>query len=267
MTTPFPDVIRIEPAGLCNFHCIHCPVGVEGGRRKILQYPMFVRFLDSLPAVPRVLVLYHGGEPMLNRKLEKMIAYAKEKGVERIVFNTNASLLNLTRDWSQVDEMRVSFDGADARENDTIRVGSSFHDHAEVVRALAFHERRPKVIKIYSARYGSNEIADYITDYFADCPGMEFEGVQIRKWARVENRPKPTNGATYCRNLFETFTILSDGSVPMCCEDLMGDDLQGSVLQNTPLELWERMETRRQAFARQEYPQLCRSCWVTTGVA
>ena len=32
-----PDVIRIEPVGLCNFNCQHCPTGVSPNKRALLS--------------------------------------------------------------------------------------------------------------------------------------------------------------------------------------------------------------------------------------
>lgn len=259
----FPDVIRIEPAGVCNFKCTHCPIGIEGGHRVILSYENYVRFFDALPLVPRVLVLYHGGEPLLNKNLERMIAYAKEKGVHKVVFNTNAALLNGKRDFSNLDEMRVSFDGQSAEENDAIRVNSHFYQHAQQVKDLVNSPFRPHQVTIFNA--GTGRVPDYLTDFFEGCDVL-FRSVKMKQWARLANDPKPHNGATYCQNLFETFTILSNGDVPMCCEDLQADDVIGNVFQNSPIELWERMEERREAFTRKEYPKLCQSCWVTTRV-
>lgn len=258
----FPEVVRIEPAGVCNFRCTHCPVGREGGKRIILSYVNFVKFFEALPRVPRVLVLYHGGEPLLNRDLEQMITFAKRRGVHKVVFNTNAALLNDKRDFSLLDEMRVSFDGQSAQENDAIRVNSHFEKHAAEVKKLALSQKRPKQITIYNA--GNGKPPQYLLDYFQGV-NVLFKSVTLRTWARMANEPKPSNGTTYCSNLFETFTILSDGTVPMCCEDLQGDALQGNVFENTPLEIWERMEIVREAFVRKEYPRLCQSCWVTAG--
>lgn len=257
----FPDVIRIEPAGLCNFKCRHCPVGTEGGKRSILTYEMFMRFFNMLPLVPRVLVLYHGGEPLLNKSLEKMIAYAKDRGVHKVVFNTNASLLNSERDLSRLDELRVSFDGASAEENNAIRVGSKFERHALRVRILAESKSRPKQITIFNA--GNGRIPEYLLDYFEGCD-VVFRAIKMKQWARRDAPPQETNGAAYCQNLFETFTILANGDVPMCCEDLLGEDIQGNVFQNSPLEIWRKMGARRSAFAMFDYPKLCRSCWRTT---
>lgn len=265
---PFPDVVRVEPAGICNLKCQHCPVGVEGGHRVILTLEKFIEYFDMLPLVPRVLVLYHGGEPLLCKDLEYMILYAKSKGVQKTVLNTNAALLTekrgITLGLAGLDEMRVSFDGASPQENDAIRINSHFEKHAAQVKAVSLFVVRPKNIVIYNARRGSNEPAQYLRDYFAGCP-VTFRGEKMREWARIDKQAHVRSDVTFCSNLFETFTILSDGSVPMCCEDLQGDDIIGNVNQNTPLELWERMEERRLAFSSKNYPKLCQSCWVVTG--
>ena len=264
MITPFPSVVRIEPAGLCNFKCIHCPVGVEGGRGRIMTYDEYVRIYEILPTRPRVLVLYHGGEPLLNRDLEKIAAHAKLWGVEKVVMNTNTALISETRDLSNIDELRCSFDGESPEDNNRIRKNGNFARNAAHVKELALSDKRPKVIKIYNARKGTDQVAQYLLDYFADCPGMEFEGVELRTWARVNNEPAELNGAKYCENLFETFTVTSNGDVVQCCEDLMHDNGIGSVYQNSPAELWERMEQVREDFSKGIYPKLCQSCWVLT---
>jgi radical SAM protein with 4Fe4S-binding SPASM domain len=163
-----------------------------------------------------------------------------------------------------VDELRVSFDGDSPQENDTIRVNSHFSKHAANVLELARSNKRPKVIKIYNARHGTNEAAPYLLDYFQDA-NVIFEGIKIRRWARVGNEPNITNGKTHCSNLFETFTVLSNGDVPMCCEDLQGEVIQGNVFHNSPTELWNRMEGLRESFAAKRYPKLCQSCWVLKG--
>jgi radical SAM protein with 4Fe4S-binding SPASM domain len=259
---PFPDVLRVEPAGICNFHCIHCPVGVEGGQRGILSLVDFKFFFSQVPITPHVLVLYHGGEPLLNKNLALMVAHAKKYGVSKVVLNTNASLLTVERghELSQVDEMRISFDGESAAQNNRIRRGCDFEQYAERVRYLARSNDRPARMVIYNASTGTP--AQYLLDYFAGVD-VEFVGVNVRRWARVGNKPHATNGAIFCSNLFDTFTIMSNGDVPMCCEDLQGDDIQGNVFKETPQEIWERMETRRNAFINQEYPRLCQTCWVT----
>jgi radical SAM protein with 4Fe4S-binding SPASM domain len=257
---PFPSNIRIEAAGRCNFRCVHCPVGTEGGRRDVLSYENFLRFFNALPAVPRTLIFNHGGEPLLNPDLEKMVHYAKSRGVITVLISTNTSLIP-GRDLSEVDELRVSFDGNSPEENDATRIGGRFHRNAQAVRELAASDRCPKMIRVYNV-HENRTPAPYLLEAFAGVPNIAFMADPRREWARVDNAPVFGNDATYCSGLFTTFTILTNGGVVMCCEDILGEDIVGNVHANTPLEIWERMEERRQAFARRDYPRLCQSCWI-----
>ncbi len=260
---PFPQVVRIEPAGRCNFKCRHCPIK---NLRGLLSLDDFRRIFDSLPFVPRVLVLYHGGESLLNKELEQMIAYAKEKGVKWTVLNTNASLI---RALSGLDEMRVSFDGDSAEENNFIRVGGNFAKHAPKVKALAQAGQR---ITIYNARVSSGEAmepAKYLTDYFGDL--VKYRTEPMRLWASQDKAleghefiEKPT-GAIFCSNLMETFTVLANGDVPKCCEDLNGEDIYGNVFTESPQRIWENMQNIRYGFTKQIYPEQCKTCWVVAG--
>lgn len=264
---PFPDVVRIEPyGGNCNLKCRHCPTGQLGGRRGLLGYETFVTLFERLPNVPRVMVFYHSSEPLINRSLDAMLAYAKDHGVQKTVLNTNAVLV---RRMFSLDEMRVSFDGVSPEENDYIRVGSVFKRDAPKVRALAETGQR---IVIYNAQVSGGEArqpAQYLRDYFGDM--VEYRMEPVRLWADQEQALEGHGfiekglKTTYCQNLFETFTILSDGTVPKCCEDLQGDFLYGNALKEMPIDIWERMERIREDFARGDYPDLCAKCWVVAG--
>lgn len=267
MTTPFPQVVRIEPyGGNCNFHCRHCPTGLNGGNRGLLSYDDFVYLFDSLPLIPRTLVLYHGSEPFVNRDLQKMLTYAKGKGVQKTVLNTNAALI---RPVADLDEMRVSFDGQTPQENNLIRLGGDFFKQAEKVKQII--EAGQKVVVYNTSASGgeSAEPAPYLVEMFGDT--VTYRTEPMRLWSSQEGTvmglevvSKPTN-VRFCSNLFDTFTILSDGTVPKCCEDLPGDFIYGNAFDEAPLSIWYRMEAVRREFAAGHYPDDCANCWVVAG--
>jgi hypothetical protein len=261
---PFPRVIRIESAGRCNFKCTHCPVGIHGNTRPLMSFDMFVTIFDSLPAVPDTLVFYHGGEPLLNKELELLIFYAKQKGVKWTVFNSNAFLLTLKRAKSLaisgLDEMRVSFDGSSAEENDRIRIGSNFAKHAPIVKQAADLLN----VVIYNVKFdGDSKPAQYLRDYFGY--SVKYRTDLARVWAHEDKTSKPTGDVRHCMELSDTFSILSNGDVVSCCEDLLADYVHGNVLVNTPLEIWGKMQYLRDGFLRKDYPELCKHCWIVTG--
>lgn len=81
---PFPKVIRIEPAGSCNLKCSHCPTGTVKMSRSVMKPTTFSLILNSLQAhldEIKVVVLYHGGEPLLNRNFAEMIKEIKSLNI------------------------------------------------------------------------------------------------------------------------------------------------------------------------------------------
>jgi MoaA/NifB/PqqE/SkfB family radical SAM enzyme len=70
---------------------------------------------DQLPVLERV-VLHGLGEPLLNPDLPRIVHHLRERNA-RVLFNTNALLLNERRGRALIDaglsELRVSLDGAD----------------------------------------------------------------------------------------------------------------------------------------------------------
>jgi radical SAM protein with 4Fe4S-binding SPASM domain len=259
----FPDVVRIEVSGTCNFKCRHCKTK---NARGLMSYAEFYQILNRLPAAPRVLVLYHSGEPFLNSELEYMLGQAKARGVQKTVLNTNGSL---ARRLIYLDEMRVSFDGDTAKENDYIRVGSNFERDAARIKELA--EQGQHII-IYNTQATGGEqpkTPAYLRDYFGDLVGYRTDPMRV--WADSNKVPKgyrvvsKPQQPTTCQALFETFNILANGDVVQCCEDLNGDQIYGNVNQSRPIDIWQSMTKLRQDFAEMHYPEMCQSCWVVAG--
>lgn len=265
---PFPDVVRIEPyGGNCNFRCRHCPTGMQGGKRGMLSFDNFKILFDRLPIIPRVLVMYHGSEPLVNKELPLMLRYAKEKGVKKTLLNTNAALIKGV--IPDLDEMRVSFDGESPEENNFIRRNGNFAKQAPKVLEVA---KAGQNVVIYNAKATGglrSEPAKYLTDFFGGA--VRYRTEAMRLWSSQDTALEghefvemPTR-ATYCSDLFTTFTIMSDGNVPKCCEDLPGEYTYGNACTEMPLDIWERMQTIRDRFSKGDYPDVCASCWVVAG--
>jgi radical SAM protein with 4Fe4S-binding SPASM domain len=257
----FPDVVRIETAGRCNFRCRHCPIE---NLRGLLSFESFVDIFTRLPFVPRVLVLYHGGEPMLNKDLERIVEFAYIHGVQKTTLVTNASLI---RPIPYLTEMRVSFDGTTPEENDYIRIGGNFSKHAPKVLEIA---KKQKVVinNTYATGGEVATVPQYLKDFFGDW--VEYKSVPMHQWSTQETPygetvSRPT-GARYCSNLFETFTILANGDVVKCCEDLNGEFVHGNILQNSAVEIWERMRDIRKNFRKGIYPEQCKKCAIVAGI-
>ena len=293
----FPEVLRIETVGRCNYKCIHCsvPTGIGGANsRQVLSKEDFdyrVNQFFSNGYIPKVVVLYHGGEPLLNKELSYFISVLKKMGINKVCTTTNASLLTEKRSTeiieSGLDEIRFSFDGKTPEENDYIRINGDFFRDASNVKEFLRIRRKlgsktPEVImnnvqildrnEINSLKNSLNysvDIPRYLTDYFLS----EFDEIEIKSSAAIvypfheESKVldvieyeslKPT----YCSRLFETITILSNGDVVICCNDLKGEFVLGNIYQESIFEIWngDKYDKVRMDFKKQKYCDLCNNC-------
>lgn len=128
-----PDVIRLETSGSCNFRCRHCPNGLHNPKRGNMSVELFntlVKQFEDCHYVPRVAVLYHGGEPLLNPNIFQFANMLKEFGVKTIKMVTNGSLFTDEKISEFLDSgfnsVEISFDGKSPEENDYIRKGAKF---------------------------------------------------------------------------------------------------------------------------------------------
>ncbi len=292
---PFPDVLRIETVGFCNFNCVHCPTGTVPNKRQVLKPDRFDAILDQFRDagyVPRVVVLYHGGEPLLNKNAAGYIRMLKEFGVEKTVITTNASLLTEERArdliLSGLDEMKVSFDGGTVEGNNAIRVNGDFSENAqnliEFLQLKKVLNRDNPEVKIFNVRIFSeeaineaqsktwpidSEMPQYIKEFFAPfADELEFRSFPAMVWpgfnqfggfkqvAFSDVNPR------YCGPLFETSTILSNGEVVPCCYDLAGKVVFGNIFETPWAEIWDSPQYRsfRDNFRDRNYHDLCRKC-------
>jgi radical SAM protein with 4Fe4S-binding SPASM domain len=287
----FPDVIRIEPVGICNFKCIHCPTGTQPNQRRLLkanQFSKIVSQFNDRRFIPRVVVLYHAGEPLLNKKISDYVHILKEIGVTKVHIVTNGSLL--TKQVSEklimagLDEIHISFDGESADENNIIRKNGDFYKDAanlkefyRLYKEIGFKKIRILISNVQVMNKVDSDInqndrlvtPSYLTEYFCnECPEIEFQSVPAMVWPgflafgkfQVAALPKQT--PNYCGSLFETITILANGDVVPCCYDLPGEVVFGNVFESNIFDIWDNLKYRefRKDFRKQIYASLCRKC-------
>jgi organic radical activating enzyme len=124
--------VRYEVTDHCNATCIMCPREEhETGRdHGIMDQAFYERSIDEVVALGAEKIVLTGfGEPMLDRNLEKKIAYASSKGLSTYII-TNGSVLTGKRAKAMLDagldEMRVSFYGMGTETYNAVMQGLEF---------------------------------------------------------------------------------------------------------------------------------------------
>jgi molybdenum cofactor biosynthesis enzyme MoaA len=109
----------------CNFKCPYCR-GVNKKNKKQLSFEDAKYIVDLWTKDNLKNIRFSGGEPTLWKDLTKLVAYTKERGVERIALSTNGSAnLELYKELiaAGVNDFSISLDACCSSTGDTMSGG------------------------------------------------------------------------------------------------------------------------------------------------
>ncbi len=140
-----PVCLYLETTNRCNLLCTTCPRTYEELEPPAdMSWELFCSIVDQIPNLQRA-VLHGVGEPMLVKHLPRMVRYLKDRGTY-VLFNTNGTVLNEKNGRAlieaELDELRVSFDAANAESYRAIRGRNYFHRILKNVRAFRDMQER-----------------------------------------------------------------------------------------------------------------------------
>src|SRR6201992_836205 len=145
-----PVCLYLETTNRCNLLCTTCPRTYEELEPPAdMSWDLFTSIVDQIPRLHRA-VLHGVGEPMLVKNLPRMVRYLKDRGTY-VLFNTNGTVLNEKNGRALIeadlDELRVSFDAANAESYRAIRGKNYFNRILKNVRAFRELQEREGHLK------------------------------------------------------------------------------------------------------------------------
>jgi len=124
---PMPFFIQLEPTTKCNFDCVMCTRSTFSPERlnKDLSLIEFKKILQEIPSIRRI-KLQGIGEPFLNKYLEEILQYGKQKNISFDTV-TNGSLLHKKINLiPYFDSVTISLDSTDKKIFEKIRRHSNY---------------------------------------------------------------------------------------------------------------------------------------------
>jgi len=252
----------IEPTNTCNLRCTFCFV-TEGMTREdgFMEFNLFKKIIDDSPDLEH-LCMHNWGEPLLHKDIFKMIEYAKNKGVNYVVMNTNGTLLsNKMIDRivdSKLDIIRFSIDGS-AETFKRVR-GVELQNIEQNINKLkkVKEKRRPnlKMGVVFTVEEDTEgDVEDYINHWKKIVDHVRLQPKLITS-PRTEVCPEPF-GKDYGK-----LVVLWDGRVIPCCVDYNANLMIGSAQNETVPNLWknEKMNFLREQHLKGEFPDTCANC-------
>src|SRR6202051_5152399 len=134
-----PVCLYLETTNRCNLLCTTCPrTYAELEPPADMSWDLFTSIVDQIPRLHRA-VLHGVGEPMLAKNLPRMVRFLKDRGTY-VLFNTNGAVLNEKNGRAliaaELDELRVSFDAANAESYRAVRGKNYFNRILKNVRTF-----------------------------------------------------------------------------------------------------------------------------------
>ncbi len=240
----FPIHLDIEATNKCNLRCSFCDKlpYLKPDDFGMLEFDLFTRIIDEGADNGLCgLKLSYRGEPLLHPRLTEMVAYAKQRGILDVYFNTNAMLLNQAKVQALMDagldRISVSIEGTDPVAFERARVGAKFDvikrnlENLLNVRAQ-FGSNSPRV-RVQTVALPGIDLTEYASYWsaFAD----EVAAIDYKE--TVKNKTlTPENWA--CPQLWQRMTMEWNGRIMPCNNDDLGLLSPGNVKSISIADAW-----------------------------
>lgn len=266
--TRLPDIVQIESTNLCNAKCVFCPRDEMHRRQGIMEMDLFRKIVDECAALGITHVRVHNyGEPFLDKQLVEKVRYAKEKGIQEVGMISNGSLIDEHIAQGMVDAgldaINISVDASGKETFERTRVNLNYDEVIANIRTLVrlrgeAGKVRPKLILSFVRQDDSADEQRFIDEWkqIAD----KIHVTDLHNWAGTLNATSDVNYP--CYRLWQTFTVLWDGRVSLCCADFDGRHVLGDLRTSTIAQVWNSPPYRavRRQHLEDGGPEICRSC-------
>ena len=259
LATPF--TIYIDPSSACNFKCNFCchSIGPNHIKRsefkpQIMDFELFSSAIEQMKDFPgkiKMLSLFLVGEPLLNKRLPDMIAYARESMIaDRIFLTTNGSLLTKQLNRALIDagldEILISVEALDTEGyREIASVNIDYELFVDNIRNLFENRKNCKVfIKIVNTAINNEEVEKFhsLYDEICDLAYIEmvmpvFDGVDYSSNKFPETN-KIGRQVEICTRPFFTMSVHPSGNVGCCIVDYSEEIVFGNIKEQSLMDIW-----------------------------
>lgn len=278
--TEFPSVILIDNCNACNLRCSMCDhKNMKQYRRiQLMDMELYRRIIDEIAVEnpgARVWNIFFG-EPFMCRDMAKRISYAKGKGLEDVVLNSNGVLMTKRKALAVIeaglDAMYVGIDAATEDTYNQIRVGGRFSKAVDnVLQYKALLDRYGNGNQQLFVQFVVSDVNEHEVDDFVTFWKARNINVKIRpkvSWAGLVEAPNLSDNAKVARKpcywLMQTANICADGHVALCSVDVHCRVKCGDVNIDSIKKIWQSTLKEFRAMHKEgrfdQLPDMCRKC-------
>ncbi len=273
LTLDYPLEISIEPIDYCNYGCPYCPRTLDSGSGARFPMETFRRliddFIDRTDGVGALCL--DRGEPLLDKRLEEMIAYASGKGVMDIIMATNAVFM--TRERSRrlieagVTKLFVSIDAATQETYTKTRGGDLAQVERNLNDFLEAREELNSVLPLVRASFVVCDLNEHEIGMFEEKWASKVDFVEFQKivdHSFIDDLKDYDDEPFWCPYPFQSLAFSASGDIRACCSFynkhlILGDTANGDTIESAFRS--PTMEQLRASFrAKSGFHIACKNC-------
>lgn len=274
----FPIHLDIEITNRCNLKCTFCdklPL-LAPDQFGDMDFDLYKRIIDEggehgLCGVK----LSYRGEPLLHKQAAEMVAYAKQKGVLDIYFNTNGMLLTEKKSHQLIDagldRISISVEGTDPEAFEKDRIGARFDVILRNIDRL-MNIRASRNVNYPRIRVQTVALPWIDLEEYSRFWGEHADETAAIDYKDVVNRDEELIDPEWaCPQLWQRMTIEYSGEIMPCNNDDYRLLSPGAAPHKTVRECWlhEKVQAARDLHQKgmSHKPEACNGCpWRTTQI-
>jgi radical SAM protein with 4Fe4S-binding SPASM domain len=246
----FPPCLQIEPASICNYRCVFCYhtdrelTLPKNGYMGLMTLELFKKVIDQAEGKCEALSLASRGEPLINRDIEDMLAYAAGKFLA-LKINTNAWFLDERKSHAilqaGVSTLVFSADAASEPLYSQLRVNGKLDRILANIRQ--FQEIRAHhypdsitITRVSGVRFGDDQNLDDMEQFWGDLVD-QVAFVKYNPWENTYDRPV-NDVTTPCSDLWRRMFVWWDGTINPCDVDYLSTLAVGDADNEELSEIW-----------------------------
>jgi radical SAM protein with 4Fe4S-binding SPASM domain len=288
-----PPVLTIEPTNQCNLHCPLCTTGSGEMERSQgrMSLDTFKKIIDHMGKDIFFMLIYHQGEPYMNKDFFKFVELAKQNKIY-VTTSTNGHYFtdnNIHKTLqSGLDSMIISLDGTTQKTYEKYRVGGNLERVLDGTARLVSERRRRKLhhpniaLQFLVMKHNEHEIPEVkrIAEQL-QVDRLLIKNIEVRSldeandWLPSEKkfRRYDFDGQAYsvkgldknaCTRPWLSTLINWDGTFVPCCFDKNGTYPMGDIHNISDLkEMWTGKaftDFRSQLLQDRKKIDICRNC-------
>lgn len=280
----FPESFSIETVNICNAKCWFCPQPGHVRKKGYMDFGIYKKIIDEISDNKKhvkSIALFMDGDPTLHKELIKFLIYAKQRKVKNIYLSSNMEYFS-EKLIDQIFEHKLqstlkfiiaSLDGVSEKTHSSNRIGVDTKKAYENTNLLL--EKRKKNFSFYPwvfPRMLINETNKHeeveFYNYWKEKADKVLRTTMHNWGGQIEDKKIHQNKlhfSSICYFPFSQCFIQIDGNIRICCLDVNGKNLYGSIQNSSIKEIWQNQDfekLRENLILKNKdgLPEICKEC-------